>query len=543
MMNANRLLLVILLLSISEIEAQQLRKRSSVCGDGVCQVDENCKTCPSDCCAIPTDDDNFIHFDESRVLGDEALPRNGLKLCFAGPNQAFPCEEDVDCGKVCSLNPTQVCYADADCYGDDNVCYEFGGSCAVFLLSTSEPSSTPSASEVPSLAPTVGTDTPSLTPSASPLPSFVPSVSPAPSASLSPTDIPTSLPSSKPSISTEPTISSSPTISPTESGMPSIVPSATPSSQPTVTFFAMGDVPFSEEEECLIPFELVKLNSSNLDGQFLVHLGDIRDSFFNETRQCPKNLFTNITSTFSSSPIQTFFLLGERGWLDCPIPDMGYKFAQDHLVPFSNRTDLGWPEFAVNVTRHENRTELFSFMLGDILFLGQSLPGPARNSSVELTIRDKLLVDNANWTEQAFADNVGLYEAVVVFGNDFLDTVNDGYMERVLSIAANPDYGEPPVLLLQNGNSFQTNTVDMYSTNVMWASTDDTVTPLAITVKTWASELEDIFLFDRRCYCTFGHRPTRNKEYLPWDECANVCDEPQSQCESVSSCSPPGNSC
>ena len=79
--------------------------------------------------------------------------------------------------------------------------------------------------------------------------------------------------------------------------------------------------------------------------------------------------------------------------------------------------------------------------------------------------------------------------------------------------------------------------------NVMWAQTDDTVTPLAITVDPWAVDLEDIFQFDRRCYCTFGHRPTRLKTYLPWDTCAGVCDEAQSQCANVTGCSPDGNSC
>lgn len=303
----------------------------------------------------------------------------------------------------------------------------------------------------------------------------------------------------------------------------------------------MGDVPFSEQESCLIPYELNKLDSS--DGSFLIHLGDIRDSYYNETLPCPEYLYTNVTSTFSRAPMQTFFIPGERGWLDCPSPVEAYGNYTTHLVSFSNRTDLGWPKFPVNVTRHQNRTELFSFLMDDVLFLGQSLPGPARDLEVETKLRDQLLRDNINWTQQALTDYADQYKAVVVFANNAAHAVNSLYLNELVALATNPDYGEPPFLVLQNGDSFRTESLYENATNVLWTRTDDTVTPLAVTVDPWASDLVNIFKFDRRCYCTFGHRPTRFKTYLPWDNCARACYEEQSQCESVEGCSPPGNTC
>lgn len=215
---------------------------------------------------------------------------------------------------------------------------------------------------------------------------------------------------------------------------------------------------------------------------------------------------------------------------------MAFNHWKNHTLSFNNSD---WPVFPAEVTRHPNRTELFSFVMDEILFLGQSLPGLARDAQYESKIRDSLLQDNAKWTEQALLDSMGLYRAVVVFANDFLDDVNKSYLDELLSTAT--DYGELPFLLLQNGQSFRAtppNTVDMDAPNVMWARTDDTVTPLAIHVDPWGAELEDIFQFDRRCYCTFGHRPTRLKTYLPWDKCAGVCDEAQSQCEHIKNCSP-----
>ena len=59
MRNMNSLLLVLLLISSSQVKSLQLRQRTA-CGDGVCQEEENCATCPVDCCddAPPTDDDS-----------------------------------------------------------------------------------------------------------------------------------------------------------------------------------------------------------------------------------------------------------------------------------------------------------------------------------------------------------------------------------------------------------------------------------------------------------------------------------------------------
>lgn len=529
MSNMNRLLLALVLISLVEVRAQehhqQLRKRP----------------------AVQTDAD-LVLVEEKRHL---QLPRN-IKNCASGPNTPFPCESDSDCGTVCSQNPTQICQVDGQCAGDDNVCSEIANSCKLYVMATEEPSVTPSMSQMPSQEPSPGSEPPSLTPSISPMPSSEPSTTPMPSESMVPTDIPSSVPSSEPTVSAQPSMPSSPEPSqvPTTSGMPSSFPSGGPTSQPSVTFFAMGDVPFSKQESCLIPYELDKLSSSDLGGQFLVHLGDIRDSFMDETMPCPDFMFQNVVKTFSSCPIQAFFLPGERGWLDCPSPGMAYGHFESYLSSFNNSD---WPEFPSEVARHPNRTELFSFVQDGVLFLGQSLPGPARDEAYESKIRADLIQDNIDWTKQALAEHIGEFMAVVVFGNDFLSTVNEEYVKEITSLAST-EFQDFPVLLLQNGQSFRKTTyegttfrtniiADLNATNVMWAQTDDTVTPLAITVDPWAAELEEIFQFDRRCYCTFGHRPTRKKSYLPWERCAGVCDEGYSQCETVDSCSPMGNTC
>lgn len=532
MKHMNRLLLVLLAVSFVKVEAeqQQVRRRTAVCGDGACQDDENCVTCPHDCCGVPTDDDDLVIEERNLQVA------RSVNICASGPNQALPCATDEECGTVCSQNPTQLCNVDGQCSGDENLCSIIEGSCKLYVLATDAPSPAPSTSLMPSSELPLAESTmpaESVVPTVSPLPSATPTVSPAPSISSLPTSLPSSVPSP----------------APTETMMPSLFPSGGPSSQPTVSFFAMGDVPFSEQESCLLPYELTKLSSSGLGGQFLIHLGDVRDSYNNETLPCPEDLYKNLTSIFSTSPIQSFFLPGERGWLDCPDPEKAYDYWQEHLLSLSNDE---WPTFPSDVARHSSRTELFSFVKDGVLFLGQSLPGPARDASYESSIREELIQDNIEWMEQAISNYIGEYMAVVVFGNDFSSAVNQEYLTTVISVA-NTELEEIPILLLQNGQSFRTVTedqvtfrvssIDLNATNVMWAQTDDTVTPISITVDPWAAELKEVFQFDRRCYCTFGHRPTRKKSYLPWERCAGVCDEGWGQCESLDSCSPPGNAC
>jgi hypothetical protein len=69
-----------------------------------------------------------------------------------------------------------------------------------------------------------------------------------------------------------------------------------------ITFYAIGDTPYTTVEECLIPHELAKLSTS--DGRFMVRLGDIKDG---KLEGCPESMYENIATIFESSPMRTFF--------------------------------------------------------------------------------------------------------------------------------------------------------------------------------------------------------------------------------------------
>ncbi|KAL7548824.1 hypothetical protein ACHAWF_012084 [Thalassiosira exigua] len=109
-----------------------------------------------------------------------------------------------------------------------------------------------------------------------------------------------------------------PTIAPTmfPTWFPTIIPTKGPiapltslTASRTVSFYAVGDVPYSDMESCLIPHELRKLSPD--EGTFLVHLGDIQDGKLSE---CPESMHEGVAKAFEASPVPTFFAIGDNGW-------------------------------------------------------------------------------------------------------------------------------------------------------------------------------------------------------------------------------------
>jgi hypothetical protein len=74
----------------------------------------------------------------------------------------------------------------------------------------------------------------------------------------------------------------------------------------------MGNAPYTGVEECLILRKLGKL--SELDGKFLVHLGNIKDG---KLEGCPESMYKNMATIIEFSPMRTFFILIDNEWLDC----------------------------------------------------------------------------------------------------------------------------------------------------------------------------------------------------------------------------------
>ena len=77
-----------------------------------------------------------------------------------------------------------------------------------------------------------------------------------------------------------------------------------------VTFYAMGDVPYAPNEDELLPKQIENLPS---DGQFLIHLGDIKDG----ASACDEEVYIKVSSMLRKASSPTFIIPGDNEWNDC----------------------------------------------------------------------------------------------------------------------------------------------------------------------------------------------------------------------------------
>lgn len=124
--------------------------------------------------------------------------------------------------------------------------------------------------------------------------------------SVVPSRIPSDLPSMVPS--------SLPTNSLVPSSKPSLNPSSSPSQNPSyleteAIFYAIGDVPYFDFEKTQLRTRLRELPE---DGEFLIHLGDIRKSTFNQGIYCQIEEYQDAHDILLESKIPVFIIPGGK---------------------------------------------------------------------------------------------------------------------------------------------------------------------------------------------------------------------------------------
>jgi len=321
-------------------------------------------------------------------------------------------------------------------------------------------------------------------------------------------------------------------------------------------------------EKCLVPFELDKLTTTADDdaeggARLMIHLGDVRDGkpdpITGEIRECEESLYSDIAETFERSPVPTFFIPGDNGWLDCSNVNEAYSFWEKHLFYFNERTDLGWPglgasngvhrwdSFPADVERTTTRSELFSFLLDSVLFIGLSLPGSGRSGGHNWDPIDELLADNVQWTQENFAAYADEMDAVVLFGHAYVSQ-NWAYYVNLRDIAQ--EYAETPIIFLEDGHSLEGEVFFLGVRNMVRLRQDDTVTPMKVTIHPSKNQgggdffAPDVFEYDVRCPCSTSHRPTELINYVDEsDPCFGACTESHAQCANEETCSPEGFVC
>lgn len=185
-----------------------------------------------------------------------------------------------------------------------------------------------------------------------------------------------------------------------------------------VTFYVMGDVPYKPAEDVLLPEQITKLPD---DAEFVVHVGDIKAG----STPCHEGVYQKVAGMLAKSNVPVFIIPGDNEWNDCAHPAEAWKFWEQYFMRFDRR----W-QHSFKIFRQLEREENFSFVKGNVLFIGINLVGGRIHDSVEWKQRH---ADNLNWVRNNLRRYGNEVSSLVIFGhakpvkahNDFFDPLSE----------------------------------------------------------------------------------------------------------------------
>lgn len=227
------------------------------------------------------------------------------------------------------------------------LCLVFG-TLVVFVVNVGLPWSSGSNSALQNQDTTVAVETPTT--------NIPPTIPP----SQEPSHIPSMLPSQAPT-TPFPTTASPTTPAPT-------TPAPTPPPPTISTFFAIGDVPYSDQEASDLERQIRRLDRQRT-ADFLIHVGDIRA----ETTgvHCEISDYRSVASILSRSPVPVLLLPGDNEWQDCTNTNRAIQWWYDTFWAFEQQH---WNS-TLRLIRMNEYPESFYFLLHGTLYIGLNIVG------------------------------------------------------------------------------------------------------------------------------------------------------------------------
>jgi hypothetical protein len=173
-------------------------------------------------------------------------------------------------------------------------------------------------------------------------------------------------------------------------------------SRKLVTFYAMGDVPYAPGEDVLLPQQVGKLPK---DGEFVIHVGDIKSG----KTACDEAVYQKVSGMLGKSVSPVFIIPGDNEWNDCMKPVEAWKFWDQYFMRFDRRWQHRFPVF-----RQLEREENFSFVKGDVLFVGVNVVGGRVHDAAEWKQRHAETLD---WVRRNLKRSGKTVSSMVIFGH------------------------------------------------------------------------------------------------------------------------------
>ncbi len=249
-----------------------------------------------------------------------------------------------------------------------------------------------------------------------------------------------------------------------------------------ISFTAIGDVPYNDAQRQGLLKIIAKHNASDAS-DFVVHLGDIKPGSGN----CDEAVYQDVQGILREFNVPTFIVLGDNEYNDCEIPEQGLAYWNEYFLHFNEN----W-KFEPVVSYQEERTENFSWIKNNVLFIGINRVGSQVHDPVEWQIR---LTQNGQWVKKLLEEQKNKVKAMVLFGHaNMVEAGSERFKPFTdLFVSAARSFGKP-VLMVQGDGHFWIKDKPWSAQNITRLQIDGRDTAVKITVNT---NLEYPFLYDR----------------------------------------------
>lgn len=208
-------------------------------------------------------------------------------------------------------------------------------------------------------------------------------------------------------------------------------------SQTLVTFYVMGDVPYKPAEDIQLPKQISGLPD---DAEFVVHVGDIKTG----STPCNEGVYVKVAGMLAKSKVPVFIIPGDNEWNDCANPTEAWKFWDQYFMRFDRR----W-QHSFRIFRQLEREENFSFVKGNVLFIGLNLVGGRIHDPVEWKQRH---ADNLNWVRSNLRRFGNEVSSLVIFGHAKPVKIHNDFFEPFIEDAIT--FKKPILYIHGDGHSW-----------------------------------------------------------------------------------------
>jgi predicted phosphodiesterase len=188
-----------------------------------------------------------------------------------------------------------------------------------------------------------------------------------------------------------------------------------------ITFFAIGDAPYYEEQAKNLAIQMQNIPA---DADFIIHIGDMRNASIDYT--CRRSEYEDVADTLKLSPIPVFIVLGDNDWNDCDNSDDAYGYWKDEFLGFESRH---W-NHNFKITHQDDVEENFSFVHKGSLFMGLNMVG---RSALGQSAWEERMTSQSNWVIQTVRDYrqeaVPGMERVFLFGHANPRSKHDSFFD------------------------------------------------------------------------------------------------------------------